>query len=305
MPKTLTTQKNLSKTDFMYGSRVLLLTLTFFLFVSAFDGLAQRRKKPSTPASQAQEFLNTQWWLGIRGGANFSQTTLIKSYSGLNPINYSNENLEKEYENFANPAFHIGLDVTFYHKGFSVMSFPTFFRNNINYSSELSWLGNSERDQYKTSYNVKQSITFLELPLAVKYDIIGNKIRPFVMAGAFYSIAFDANKEVQIFETDYASGQPVEFERANIKLNNKEEIKNNWGVLGGVGVSFDFWNIRSIIDIQYRHSFQSIVNSETRFSESTFSSFGEVQDDYSLQNYSASLSFVFPLRYIDSQFKAL
>jgi hypothetical protein len=125
------------------------------------------------------------------------------------------------------------------------------------------------------------------------------------MAGAFYSIAFDANKEVRIFETDFASGQPVEFDRATIKLNNKEEIKNNWGVLGGLGVSFDFWNIRSIIDFQYRHSFQSIVNNQTRFDENTFSSFGEVQDDYSLQNYSASLSFVFPLRYIDSQFKAL
>jgi hypothetical protein len=297
--------KNLSKTDYMWKLRFLPIVLSVFLLFSAFEGMAQKRKKPSTPSSKAQEFLNTQWWLGIRGGSNFSQTTLIKSYSGLNPINYSDENLAKEYEDFVNPAFHVGLDITFYHKGFSIMSFPTFFRNNINYSSELRWSGESERDQYETSYEVKQSITFLELPVAVKYDIIGDKIRPFVMAGAFYAIAFDANKEVQIFETDYASGAPVEFDRANIKLNNKEEINNIWGVLGGVGVSFDFWNIRSIIDLQYRHSFQSAVNSETRFDENTFSSFGEVQDDYSLQNYSASLSFVFPLRYIDSQFKAL
>jgi hypothetical protein len=299
------TVKNLLKIDFMPRLKFLPIALTLFFACFVFDSVAQKRKKPSTPASQAQDFLNTQWWLGIRGGTNFTQTTLIDSYSGLNPINYSSENLEKEYENFVNPAFHIGLDVTFYHKGFSIMSYPTFFRNNINYSSELSWSGETDRDQYETSYNVQQSITFLELPLAVKYDIIGDKIRPFVMAGAFYSIAFDANKEVQIFETDYASGQPVQFERANIKLNNKEEIKNNWGVLGGIGVSFDFWNIRSIIDVQYRHSFQSIVNGETRFDENTFSSFGEVQDDYSLQNYSASLSFVFPLRFIDSQFKAL
>ena len=299
------TLKSLSKTDGMYRSKFLPTAVIIVLCFSFFDSVAQRRKKPSTPASQAQEFLNTQWWLGIRGGTNFTETTLIANFSGLNPINYSSENLEKEYESFVNPAFHIGLDVTFYHKGFSIMSFPTFFRNNINYSSALAWSGDTERDQYETSYNVQQSITFLELPVAVKYDIIGEKIRPFVMAGAFYSFAFDANKEVQIFETDYASGQPVQFERANIKLNNKEEIKNNWGVLAGVGVSFDFWNIRSIIDVQYRHSFQSIVNSNTRFDENTFSSFGEVQDDYSLQNYSASLSFVFPLRFIDSQFKAL
>jgi hypothetical protein len=281
----------------------ILWSLVFLLLV--FDSLGQRRKKPNTPASQAQEFLNTQWWLGLRGGMNYTQTTLIESFSGLNPINYNAENLNKEYEDFVDPAFHIGLDITFFHKGFSIMSFPTFFRNNINYNSQLSWAGAAERDRYETYYNVKQSITFLELPVAVKYDIFGDKIRPFVMGGAFYSIALDANKEVQIFETDYASGDPVEFERANIKLNNKEEIKNNWGVLGGLGVSFDFWNIRSIIDVQYRHSFKSIVNSETRFTENTFSSFGEVQDDYSLQNYSASLSFVFPLRYIDSQFKAL
>lgn len=299
------TRKNLSKSDAMPRLKLYSILMSLMLFLSVYDVMAQKRKKPSTPASQAKEFLNTQWWLGIRGGTNFTQTSLIESFSGLNPINYNPENLDKEYEEFVNPAFHIGLDVTFFHKGFSVMTFPTFFRNNINYSSQLIWSGETERDQYETSYDVQQSITFLELPVAVKYDIIGNRIRPFVMAGAFYSIAFDANKEVQVFETDYASGQPVEFERANIKLNNKEEILNNWGLLGGLGVSFDFWNIRSIIDVQYRHSFQSIVNSQTRFDENTFSSFGEVQDDYSLQNYSASLSFVFPLRYIDSQFKAL
>ncbi|ADR23529.1 hypothetical protein MATR_26170 [Marivirga tractuosa] len=299
------TRKNLSKSDAMLRLKLYSILMSLMLFLSVYDVMAQKRKKPSTPASQAKEFLNTQWWLGIRGGTNFTQTSLIESFSGLNPINYNPENLDKEYEEFVNPAFHIGLDVTFFHKGFSVMTFPTFFRNNINYSSQLSWSGETERDQYETSYDVQQSITFLELPVAVKYDIIGNRIRPFVMAGAFYSIAFDANKEVQVFETDYASGQPVEFERANIKLNNKDEILNNWGLLGGLGVSFDFWNIRSIIDVQYRHSFQSIVNSQTRFDENTFSSFGEVQDDYSLQNYSASLSFVFPLRYIDSQFKAL
>jgi len=285
--------------------RLLTIILSIALLFTSLDTVGQKRRKPSKPGSQAQEFLNTQWWLGIRGGTNFTQTTVINSFSGLNPINYSEENLEKEYQNFVKPAFHIGLDITFYHKGFSILTFPTFFRNNITYSSKLSWAGETERDQYETSYDVNQSITFLELPIAVKYDIIGDKIRPFVMAGAFYSIAFDANKEVQIFETDYASGEAVQFDRANIKLNNKNEIKNNWGVLGGVGVSFDFWNIRSIIDVQYRYSFQSIVNSETRFNENTFSSFGEVQDDYSLQNYSASLSFVFPLRYIDSQFKAL
>lgn len=289
----------------MTGARILPFILFFAIILTATDGFAQKRKRSKSPASQAQEFLNTQWWLGIRSGANFSQTTLIKSYSGLNPINYSTENIEKEYENFVNPAFHIGLDITFYHKGFSIITFPTFFKNNINYGSGLRWSGETEKDQYETSYKVRQSMTFLELPLAVKYDIIGDKIRPFVMAGAFYSFAFDANKEVHILETDYASGVAVQFDRATIKLNNKEEIMNNWGVLGGVGVSFDFWNIRSIIDLQYRHSFQSIVNSETRFNENTFSSFGEVQDDYSLQNYSASISFVFPLRFIDSQFKAL
>jgi hypothetical protein len=305
MLKILMIVKNLSKTDFMLKLRYLPIICLLIFSFSIFEVLAQKRRKPSTPSSQAQEFLNTQWWLGIRGGTNFAQTTVIKGYSGLNPINYSSENLAKEYEEFVNPAFHMGLDITFFHKGFSIISFPTFFRNNVNYSSELSWSGETEMDQYETSYNVQQSITFLELPLAVKFDIVGDRIRPFVMAGAFYSIAFDANKEVQIFETDYASGQPVEFERANVKLNNKDEIKNNWGVLGGIGVSFDFWNIRSIIDVQYRHSFQSIVNSETRFDENAFSSFGEVQDDYSLQNYSASLSFVFPLRYIDSQYKAL
>lgn len=262
----------------------------------------KKRGKPKGKISD--DFLKTQWWLGLRGGINYTNVTPITAFSGFNPINYDVESLEKDYKNFENPGFHIGLDITFYHAGFSISTFPTFFIHNLAYDSDRVWTGNSEFDRYEVNYAVDQSVTFIDLPIAVKYDILQNKVRPFVMAGAFYSFKFAANKSVNIQETDFASGSPQSYDRATINLNNPEEFNNNWGVLGGVGVSFDFWNIRTILDLQYRHSFMSVVNPAERFKESEFSSFGELQDDYSLQNYSASISFVFPLRYIDTQFKS-
>jgi hypothetical protein len=269
------------------------------------NSIAEAQTFKKKPKNVGEDFLKTQWWLGIRGGANFTNVTPINRFSGFNPINYDEEALEKTYKSFENPGFHVGMDVTFYHAGFSISTFPSFFINNLAYESERVWVGDSEFDRYETNYAVDQSITYIDIPVAVKYDILQNKVRPFVMAGAFYSFRFAANKEVNIRETDYASGSPQSYDRATINLNNPEEFKNNWGVLGGVGVSFDFWNIRTIIDFQYRHSFNSVVNASERFKETEFSAFGELQDDYSLQNYSGSISFVFPLRYIDSQFKAL
>ncbi|WP_188461018.1 outer membrane beta-barrel protein [Marivirga lumbricoides] len=266
---------------------------------------AQSFKKKKNKGNFAEDFLKTQWWLGIRGGINFTNVTPINRFSGFNPVNYSEESLEKEYKSFENPSFNIGMDITFYHAGFSISTFPSFFIHNLGYESNRLWEGDAAADRYETKYSVDQSITFIDLPVAVKYDILKNKVRPFVMAGAFYSFKFAANKEVNIQETDYASETPQAYDRATINLNNPQEFNNNWGVLGGIGASFDFWNIRTIIDFQYRHSFESVVNPAERFRESEFSAFGEVQDDYSLQNYSGSISFVFPLRYIDSQFKAL
>ena len=263
------------------------------------------KKKGKPKGRVSDDFLKTQWWLGLRGGINYTNVTPINSFSGFNPINYDVESLEKDYKRFENPGFQIGLDITFYHAGFSIASFPTFFIHNLTYDSDRVWSGNSEFDRYEVSYAVDQSVTFIDLPIAVKYDILQNKVRPFVMAGGFYSFKFAANKSVNIRETDYASGSPQSYDRATINLNNPQEFNNNWGILGGLGVSFDFWNIRTILDLQYRHSFMSIVNPAERFKESEFSSFGELQDDYSLQNYSASISFVFPLRYIDTQFKSL
>ncbi|MBK6267174.1 PorT family protein [Marivirga sp. S37H4] len=281
---------------------IFLLLIGMFSISSA-EGQTFFKKKKKRNLSE--DFLKTQWWLGIRGGINFTNAQPITRYSGFNPINYSEESLEKEYKNFENPGFQMGLDITFYHAGFSIATFPSFYIHNIGYESNRQWEGETEFDRYETNYAVDQSITFIDLPVAVKYDILQHKVRPFVMAGAFYSFKFASNKEVNIRETDYASGSPQSYDRATLNLNNPEEFMNNWGVLGGAGVSFDFWNIRTILDLQYRHSFRSVVNSSERFKESEFSAFGEVQDDYSLQNYSGSISFVFPLRYIDSQFKAL
>jgi hypothetical protein len=173
------------------------------------------------------------------------------------------------------------------------------------YKSSSLWIGNTPNEQYESVHNTEQSVTFIDLPLAVKYDILKNKVRPFVMVGAFYSFIFDANKSVQIQEIDYASGNALSYNRTTLSLNNKQEFLNNWGILGGIGASFDFWNIRTIIDVQYRHSFTTIVEPSARYTETIFSAFGEVQDDYKLANFNGSISFVFPLRYIDSQFKAL
>lgn len=282
--------------------RPFVIIICFSLLSISFTEAQTFKKKPK---NIGDDFLKTQWWLGIRGGANFTNVTPINRFSGFNPINYDEETLEKTYNEFENPGFHVGLDITFYHAGFSLSTFPSFFIHNLSYESNRLWVGDTEFDRYETNYAVDQSVTFIDIPVALKYDILQNKVRPFVMAGAFYSFRFAANKEVNIRETDYASGAPQQYDRAIINLSNPEEFNNNWGVLGGLGVSFDFWNIRTIIDFQYRHSFNSVVNPSERFKETEFSAFGELQDDYSIQNFSGSLSFVFPLRYIDSQFKAL
>lgn len=281
------------------------LLICIILCISINQANAQKRRKVQAKPSGQADFLKTQCWLAIRSGINFTNVNPLERHPGFYPINYSEDLLDKAYENFTAPAFHVGLDITFYHAGFSVSTFPSFYKHNMVYKSTSVWLGNTASEQYESIHNIEQSVTFIDLPLAIKSDILKNNVRPFVVVGALYSFIFDANKSVQIQEVDYASGNALTYDRTTLCLNNEQDFLNNWGVLGGTGASFDFWNIRTIIDIQYRHSLTTIVEPTSRYTETIFSAFGEIVDNYKLANFSGSISFVFPLRYIDNQLKAL
>ncbi len=281
--------------DSSFASKLICLTL--FLIVTS--GAVAQRKPTKNPL---ESFLDTQFWLGLRLGINYTQAFPETRTTGFSPIDYNADSLRKSYDDFALPGGHMGLEMNFYHRGFSASFQPAFKRSRYKYESALEWRGETG-NRFQTRYDVEQRLDVIELPLMIKYDVIqSGKIRPFVMAGGFHSIITSAQKEVEITQIDYSSGSPLTSPGGTSTLGVKDAFKNFSGIAGGVGVNLDYWNIRTVFEVNYKRSLTPATKSNVRQNE--LASLGETNDEVFLRDINISLSFVFPFRFIDQQFKA-
>lgn len=285
--------------DLLSGSKLLLiLILTLFCL----EGEAQRKKKRPKPPGQIDSFLDTQFWLGLTFGTNLTSPSTDEFVPGFSPLNYEAENLEKTYESFQTAGAHVGLEMNFYHKGFSVSFQPTVKRSNYNYSSGLLWQGESASSQFEVIYDIEQRLDLLELPLVAKFDVIQEgKIRPFIMAGGFYSVPLSAQKDVTLTNIDYSSGNPLTSSGGTATLGTIDAFQPFFGWTAGGGVNLDYWNIRTIIEIGYMQSLTSVTQPSIQQDE--LSALGIVNDGLTIQDLSFSVSFVFPFRYIDKTYQ--
>jgi len=280
--------------DLLFRSSLLLLCL-----VAAIAANAQYNGKKSL-----EGFLDTQFWLGLRLGTNFTQAFPETSISGFSPINYSTDSLQKNYSDFSLPGAHMGLEMTLYHKGFSISFQPAYKRSRYKYSSRLAWEGESTGRRFETRYDVEQRLDLIELPLMIKYDVIRKgKIRPFVMLGGFHTLVASAQKEVDISQTDFSSGTPLQSDGGTSILGVKDAFQSFSGISGGTGVNLDYWNIRTVFQVSYNRALTAATRADVRQNE--LASLGETNDEVLLREVNVSLSFIFPFRFINSSLKAL
>jgi hypothetical protein len=282
------------------GSKLLLIVL---LSIVTFGATAQKRNaKPMK--STFETFLDTQWWLGVRFGANYTQPSSQQSFSTYSPIDYASSKLDKKYNSFQNAGVQAGMDISFYHKGFSIVLQPTYKRLNYSYTSSREWLDDAAAITFKTEFDTEQNFNFFEVPLSLRYEIFKKgKIRPFAQAGLQYSFLISANKDTKIRHTDYASGAAVSYSGGKISQGTKDSFKGYYGATGGVGAAFDYFNIRTVVAATYYYGLNSVTDQKSNFQDNTMSSLGEANDKLRINNLDISISLVFPLRYIDKTFQ--
>ncbi len=283
--------------DFSLGNKLL---IAVFLFIGSFAAIGQ--KKP--PKNPLESFLDTQFWLGLKMGVNYTQAFPETRFAGFSPVNYDENDLQKSYDDFSLAGAHMGLEMNFYHRGFSASFQPAFKRSRYSYSSGFVWEGTQVNSRFETNLQVEQRLDLIELPLMIKGDIIRRgKIRPFLMVGGFYSLITSAQKDVEITQTDFSSGTALPSSLNPVSVGVKDLFENFYGVAGGAGVNLDYWNIRTVVEIAYKHSLSTATKAGALQNE--LAALGEVNDGIELRDISVSLSFVFPFRFIDQQFKAL
>jgi hypothetical protein len=270
---------------------------------------AQPKKKPgfnSRARNDQNRFLDKQWWLGFKAGTNLSSAAPEKRYTILTPTNYAATATEKAYDRYNKTGSQVALEVTFYMKGFSFSTQPAYRHNRFTYANQLTW-SNPENaaERLELNYRQEQQIDFFDLPLMVKYEFTGNRLRPYVQAGVFYSLLIDANKSVRVSGVDYASGGTNAFSSEPVMVGARDLFENYWGLTGGVGVNYNLGNVRLVLDVAYQHGMSNIANVNNRYRNDRLNGIGDAQDDLLLRNVAISLGCLFPMRFLSNDFKAL
>lgn len=266
------------------------------------NGFASRRP------GQGNSFLDTQWWLGLKTGLNLTQAVPEARYAVFSPVNYDATTLNKTYGSYEKTGVQAGIEVTFYHKGFSLSFQPNYRVQRFGYQNKYTWENREIASQQLTlNYTRQVRLRYVDLPLIIKYDILQQTtFRPFIQLGGYYVLLAGADKSVSVSGSDRASGGVNEFEGASLNAGaDALFLKSSAGVLGGAGVNYDLWKIRVVCDVVYRYGLQNITNASNRYANNSLSGLGDTMDDISLHNISINLSFLFPLRFISKDFNAI
>lgn len=293
--------------------RFLIFCLTAAVLFLAGPTFSQSEKKTQRKGKYAQkpnrksDFLKTQWWLGFYGGINMAEAVPDQRYTGIVALNYDETINEKSYSSFSLPAGQAGIDLTFFHKGFSFSFKPNYRIERFSYTNTYEWYSDvNSLNSLQLTMEQEHTLNFVELPVFIKYDILSGKLRPFIQAGVFYRTLVNADKSVSTTGVDYASGGSGPFQNETVTIGADDLFaKSSTGIIGGVGCTYDVWNVRLILDVTYRKGLTNISNAENRYSENPLTGIGDAMDDLTLNSISINLGCVFPLRFISKDLKAI
>jgi hypothetical protein len=284
--------------------KILLILLMAAIGSSAFS--QGRRKAPKINSQKTKNnFLEKQFWVGFKGGLNLSQAEVIKRYSVLSATNYPSSALDKTYTSFTDPGSQVTLEITFQFRNLSLSTQPTFSHNVITYSNQFVWINPLDANQSLTQkYSQSQGLDFVTLPLLAKYELVGNRLRGYVHGGIYYSFLTNALKTVTVSGVDLASGGTNNLSSQPLIVGTKDLFTNYWGLMGGVGGSYQMGNVKLVLEVTYLRGMSNITNVKNRFSNDHLAGIGDAQDDMKLNNLTLSAGVLFPMRFLTSGFKS-
>ncbi len=300
------------------GFKVVLMTI-FFLHLAIFASAQYKVKKKSYNKDKDRlksGFESSQWWLGIKVGGNLTGANPQTRYSlysttsaTANPTIY-----DKQYGNLNQTGFQFGVFTTYnFFRGISVSVQPSFGRYRFQYQNNYVWQSATvATDKLELNYNHVQTLDYLELPVMIKYDflrdILGEtRFKPYIQAGIYYGLLINASKTVEVSGVDYAAGGINAFSNASITTKITDLYKkNNFGVIFGGGLSYDYGNVRFALECNYRLGLSQIAEPSKRFSNNQLNGIADVQDDIKLNNLEFSFGLLFPLKYlVSSKYKGV
>ncbi len=285
--------------------RIRLLFISLLVGSIAFGQGAKKNTPLKSKPPKKDTFLEKQWWLGFKAGINLTEADPLQRYTVLTPTNYAAGLADKTYDGFKKIGSQATVEISFQYKKFLFSTQPTYRQSIYTYSNQFQWTNSSDLgSSLQQKYDFEQHVSYADFPFVVKYDILGNKLRPYVQLGIYYSLLIDATQTVHVSGTDKASGGTNTYSNEAVIVGTKDLFTNYWGLMGGVGVSYQLGNVKLILDALYLKGMSNVANTSNRYSNDRLSGIGDVQDDLKLNNIMVSAGVLFPMRFLNSNFKS-
>lgn len=248
---------------------------------------------------QAQRFL-----IGLKGGANFTQASVSNSFSAFQYTAPPAEDLsEKSYKSiFKNTAgSHFGLAASFELNRILGISFePAYAQYHFGYDNSYTWESTELLEQVvSVSYEHEHRISYVELPLFIRFTAGSGKIAPYVQGGGFINLVHNASKSASATVTDQAGGSTEALTGDNNDVAI-DHLMNRYyyGLAGSAGLAFNLPYFRVALDFSYRRGLNTITDKDARFTDMRSSNISfDVMDDIQLNNMQFSLVIHFPVNF--------
>jgi len=141
--------------------------------------------------------------------------------------------------------------------------------------------------------NVNEKLSYIEVPLTVKYTFGKGRLKPYLEIGAYEGFLISANSDFN--ETYTLTGE--KFSDNNVSSDSRRN-KTNFGVLGGVGLTYKVGSGHFVLDVRYCDGLTNIINGSNRYAdENIYFKYYYLDDDLSISNLLVSVGYVYYVNY--------
>lgn len=279
------------------------ILLSLFLMFISFGLYAQS----SFDKLNKNPFKQTQWYIGLRCGANYNTVDPINRFSIIKPTNDLDQGLyEKQYLSSGNISAIYGLTVMYqFDQRFVIGTNPSLNQIQFSYDQNLPGDVNSVTFEHQNNFQYFEVPVFFRYMIRPKINRFMNRssrkpevpgIIPFVQVGLNFNFLMDANKSVQ--KTINQNG----IEISDISFNeNVNEVLSpvTVGVFAGAGARFRLGNIYLTAEANFRQGLSNVTDANRRFAnDNLINNAYDIYDDKSFQSVEFVLGVLVPLKYL-------
>lgn len=244
-----------------------------------------------------------RFFFGARGGINFTQPIPVRSFQVFSPTPGSTNGVTpKTYDPLKNNiGGQFGVMGMYYFSPFIALVFqPCYFNYNFNYRNAYSWQDTISGGPIAADYRHRYRLNYFELPVMLRYNILPNRFSPYIQGGGFIGVLHMASYAAE-YSTSYdVPLQPGQDPPTTPSTSISQHINAfAAGVMGGVGICYNFDFMQIGIESNVRYGFIPITNPRNRFTDGggNATGFYDVMDDIQLLNIELSLNVLFPIGY--------